>query len=556
MIARDLALLSSFLLLACGDDAAGSGGATDSGSGGGGSTVGSETAGSSTGDDSTISGASDTAVTDSITGMPTTDVPTTDAPTTGAPPVCEPGAQVACDCPMGQVGVQVCAADGAGFEPCACPDDICGDGEVGSREVCDDGVNDGSYGHCLPGCVGPGPGCGDGEVNGPEACDDGNNVGDDDCNGDCVVPGTLLWTRNYTGEDAGNARARGAALDDSGNVIVVGEEFVVGQNANVWARKYTPEGEVLWTWTWNGASNGDDIAHAVAIDPAGDLVIVGETYVGGSGADMLFIKLGPDSKPVWQSTHNGPGNLGDRAFGVAVDGAGNIAVTGEEYKLIGLHNVWTRLMDTDGKAMWTDVHDANAGNDAGHAVAFTSGGDVIVAGSIYVPIGLADLWLRKYSSVGATLWTRSADHMLGNDIWRGVAVDGAGNIGLVGEVYEVMGLSAIKIARYDADGVELWSDIQDSAGGDNDIGRGVAFDMDNNLVAVGEEYTANDFARAWVRKYDAMGEVRWTQIFDGDAAGNDIARAVAIDPTGHVYAAGEEYVVGQFATVWLSKYAP
>jgi len=427
---------------------------------------------------------------------------------------------------------------------------------VDGGEACDDGVNDGSYGHCLAGCAGMGPFCGDGAVNGPEACDDGNEAGDDECNPDCVVPGTLLWTRNYTGEDAGNARARGAAVDAWGNVIVVGEEFVVGQNANVWVRKYTPEGEVVWTWTWNGASNGNDIAHAVAIDPAGDLVIVGETHVAGSGADMLFLKMKPDSKPVWQKTHNGPGNLGDRAFGVAVDATGNIAVTGEEYKLIGLHNVWTRLMDKDGEALWTDVYDANAGNDAGQAVAFTSGGDVIVAGSIYVPIGLANLWLRKYSAGGLTMWTRSADHMNGNDIWRGVAVDGAGNIGLVGEVYEVKGLAAIKIAKFDADGVEVWSDIQDSAGGDNDIGRGVAFDAGNNLIAVGQEYTANDFARAWVRKYSGDGDVRWTQIYDGDGAGNDIAWGVAIDAAGHVYAAGQEYVVGQFATVWLSKYAP
>ncbi len=483
-------------------------------------------------------------------------MPTTGTPTSGEVGVCTPGEQVPCDCGTGQAGVQVCADDGASFEPCACPDELCGDGEVGSTEMCDDGVNDGSYGHCLPGCVGMGASCGDGEVNGPEACDDGNQLGDDECNGDCVLPGTLLWTRNYTGEDAGNARARAAAVDDSGNVIVVGEEFVVGQNANAWARKYTPEGEVLWSWSWNGASNGDDIIHGVAIDPAGDLVLVGETFVGGSGADMLFMKMTPDSKPVWQSTYNGPGNLGDRAFGVAVDGVGNIAVTGEEYKLIGLHNVWTRLMDKDGKTKWTDVYDANSGNDAGNAVAFTSGGDVIVAGHIYVPIGLADLWLRKYSAAGLTMWTRSADHMLGNDIWRGVAIDGAGNIGLVGEVYEVAGLSAIKVALYDADGVEVWSDLQDSEGGDNDIGRGVAFDGDGNLVAVGEEYTANDFARAWVRKYDPMGAMRWTQIFDGDGAGTDAAWGVAIDATGHVYAAGEEYVAGQFATVWLSKYAP
>lgn len=53
---------------------------------------------------------------------------------------------------------------------------ICGDGLVQGNEVCDDGVNDGSYGGCLPGCMGRGPHCGDGTVNGPEVCDDGSNT--------------------------------------------------------------------------------------------------------------------------------------------------------------------------------------------------------------------------------------------------------------------------------------------------------------------------------------------------------------------------------------------
>ena len=45
-------------------------------------------------------------------------------------------------------------------------------------------------------------------------------------------------------------------------------------------------------------------------------------------------------------------------------------------------------MDTNGTAIWTDTFDANAGNDTGHAVAFTSSSEVVVAGEIYVPIGL------------------------------------------------------------------------------------------------------------------------------------------------------------------------
>ena len=35
---------------------------------------------------------------------------------------CTPGAQVACACPGGSGGIQVCAADGSGLGTCACPD--------------------------------------------------------------------------------------------------------------------------------------------------------------------------------------------------------------------------------------------------------------------------------------------------------------------------------------------------------------------------------------------------------------------------------------------------
>lgn len=52
----------------------------------------------------------------------------------------------------------------------------CGDGVVAGDETCDDGVNDGSYGSCMPDCT-SGPYCGDGVQQSPaEACDDGVNL--------------------------------------------------------------------------------------------------------------------------------------------------------------------------------------------------------------------------------------------------------------------------------------------------------------------------------------------------------------------------------------------
>jgi cysteine-rich repeat protein len=61
---------------------------------------------------------------------------------------------------------------------------VCGDGIVGLGEECDDGINDGGYGECGPGCL-LGSYCGDGVVDEGEECDDGNNLDGDDCGSGC-----------------------------------------------------------------------------------------------------------------------------------------------------------------------------------------------------------------------------------------------------------------------------------------------------------------------------------------------------------------------------------
>jgi fibro-slime domain-containing protein len=61
---------------------------------------------------------------------------------------------------------------------------ICGDGIVTQGEECDDGVNDGGYEECAPGCV-LGPRCGDGVMQEGEDCDDGNRRDGDDCGSSC-----------------------------------------------------------------------------------------------------------------------------------------------------------------------------------------------------------------------------------------------------------------------------------------------------------------------------------------------------------------------------------
>ncbi|MBK8481064.1 MAG: DUF4215 domain-containing protein [Proteobacteria bacterium] len=89
---------------------------------------------------------------------------------------------------------------------------VCGDGIVTRLEACDDGKNDGSYGSCLPGCVGRAPYCGDGllQAAAGEQCDDGVNTS---TYGACA-PGCKLAARCG---DGAVAAAFGEQCDDGSN---------------------------------------------------------------------------------------------------------------------------------------------------------------------------------------------------------------------------------------------------------------------------------------------------------------------------------------------------
>ena len=82
-------------------------------------------------------------------------------------------------------------------EDCMSLGPYCGDAVVNGSEACDDGTNDGAYDGCEAGCVELGPHCGDAVINGNEICDDGNADSSDGCIGSCVIPTSCLDIHDY-----------------------------------------------------------------------------------------------------------------------------------------------------------------------------------------------------------------------------------------------------------------------------------------------------------------------------------------------------------------------
>lgn len=114
---------------------------------------------------------------------------------------------------------------------------------------------------------------------------------------------------------------RAMAVDAAGNTIVVGC-VSNGASYDYLTVKYAPDGSVLWSARYNGLGNNDDRGFAVAVDGAGDVLVTGYSS-NGSNDDSATVKYAAATGvQLWASRYNGPANSGDYAWAVAVDSAG------------------------------------------------------------------------------------------------------------------------------------------------------------------------------------------------------------------------------------------
>jgi alpha-tubulin suppressor-like RCC1 family protein len=318
--------------------------------------------------------------------------------------------------------------------------------------------------------------------------------------------GVKQWTRQLgtTAEE----HATGVAVDESGDVYVSGyTEGSLDGNTNagsldLFVVKYDASG--VKQWTQQIGTTSFDIASGVSVDTSGDVYVAGYTSGGldgntnvGNYSDLFVVKY--DASGVKQWTRQLGGSGSDQAFGIDVDGSGNVYAAGWTYN------------NLDGN---------------------TSAGD-------------RDLFVVKYDASGVKQWTRQ----LGTDVIDdafGVSVDESGNSYVVGRTAGSLdgntnaGDWDLFMVKYDASGVKQWTRQLGSP--TSDLAYGVAVDGCGNVYVAG--YTAgsldgNTSAGDWdlfMVKYDASGVKQWTQQFGSPTT--DYATGVAVDGCGMAYVAG------------------
>lgn len=221
--------------------------------------------------------------------------------------------------------------------------------------------------------------------------------------------GDLLWTRQVGGN----------GTDILVSVILKGRHYWVTGNKYVWPYAYqawllevAPDGSVVWEKTFGG--NRDEFVAETIATPDGNYLMTGQTKSFGvqdGKGDVWLVKLDPNGEVIWSTTYD----LG------AEDGGTSLISWGPERYILTADtctadcrsiltpHVFTSylVIDADGNILKTRTFNEGPKNQFGTIKATRDGGAIIVgATSMQENFPSADTWIVKLDANADVAWTR------------------------------------------------------------------------------------------------------------------------------------------------------
>ncbi|MBN8459475.1 MAG: choice-of-anchor D domain-containing protein [Verrucomicrobia bacterium] len=208
--------------------------------------------------------------------------------------------------------------------------------------------------------------------------------------------GAIVWMHRLDGPEHLTDHPYGIAIDSSGSIFVTGNSYSFTSNYDILTAKYqSPDFNLAWTRRVSGPTpSGGDTPAGIAIDPAGNVVVTG--YIGTAVASDIYTAKysGADGSVLWTTTHDGPAGQTDYGAAVAIDPTGEVFVVGASSKLNGAQvnadYYVARYAGADGALVWdqryngpgnrTDGMDFGSNIQHTRRIALTPDGGIVVTG--------------------------------------------------------------------------------------------------------------------------------------------------------------------------------
>ena len=383
----------------------------------------------------------------------------------------------------------------------------------------------------------------------------------------------IQWQTRYSSAGTNIDRAEDMAMDGAGNVYVTGLGQGVSGNFDYVTIKYDAVGTEIWRTEYNGTGNSLDEAHAIAVDPSGNVYVTGWSYGGaGTGYDYATVKYNSTGVQQWASRYTNVAGGTDEAWDIDVDNVGNVFVTGSSDGAGTNSAATTVRYNSAGVQQYANRFEGvGTSIDAGFAIYVDSlTGTAYVTGYTFQSAAADfDYITLKYNLAGVQQWATQYNSPDGNyDEARAIAVDASGNVYVTG-YSQTLVLTNYDYAtvKYNSAGVQQWQVRYNGTGNDYDRANAIALDAAGNVYVTGKSVGVGSTAEdAFTIKYDNSGVSQWTARYNGAANGYDEAKALAVDTSGNVYITGYSYSSGSnndFLTIkydasgtqeWITKY--
>jgi uncharacterized delta-60 repeat protein len=394
--------------------------------------------------------------------------------------------------------------------------------------------------------------------------------------------GSGVGVRRYNGPGNGEDEPTAIAVDGSGNVYITGFSTGEGTGFDFCTIKYDQNGNPSATWpdvgfgvgvrryVGPGSADKDDKAFSMAIDGSGNVFLTGQsTGPGASGnPDVLTLKYNASGVQVWVNRLNGGQNDFDAAYSIAIDGAGNVYVAGETTPNATNSRDYITIKYTPGGAIVWDktFNTVDNGMDKAIAVAVDGLGNVVVTGSVFLWGPGRDYCTVKYNSNGEQQWFSSYNGP-GNstDEPKSMAIDNSGNIYVTGESTGNLTLRDYCTIKYDPDGSQsaTWPDVgfqtgvrrYNGTGNSYDDAASLVVDGSGNVYVTGRSIGYGSNTDYGTLKYNSSGVQQWVSRYTHTSSSADAATSIALDASGNVYVTGSTWPGGtdlDFCTIKLS----